>query len=141
MKSLVCGAGVLMVLLMAGLVSSLASPSSDDETPTIKKVMDTLHKGKNAPLNTVKAALKGDSPDWTAIQKEAKLFRKFGAALPKNDPPRGDKESFEKLAKAYASAAKSFEESAEKEDLKGARDALKKITSSCMPCHTSHKSK
>ena len=68
--------------------------------------MDKLHKGKNSPLSTVKAALKGDSPDWTEIQKEAKVFATFGAALPKNDPPRGDKESYEKLAKAYASAGK-----------------------------------
>ena len=42
---------------------------------------------------------------------------------------------YEKLAQAYASAAKALEESAEKEDLKGSRDAFKKITTSCMPCH------
>jgi cytochrome c556 len=141
MKPLFCGTGVLLVLLMAGLMSGLAGASSDDETATIKKVMDVLHKPKNGPLNTVKAALKTDSPDWAAVQKQAKVLAKFGAALPKNDPPAGEKADFEKLAKAYASAAKTLEETAEKEDLKGARAALKKITSSCMPCHTSHKEK
>ena len=35
--------------------------------------------------------------------------RNYGAALPKNDPPKGDKESFVKLAKAYASDAKALE--------------------------------
>ena len=104
MRPLLCAAGVLAVLLMAGLVSGPAGASSDDETPTIKKVMKKLHKGKTAPLNTVKAALKGDSPDWAEVQKEAKIFATLGAALPKNDPPRGEKESYEKLAKAYASA-------------------------------------
>ena len=92
---------------MAGLVAAPAGASSDEETPTIKKVMQTLHKGKTSPLNTVKTALKGDSPDWTKVQKEAKVFATYGAALPKNDPPRGDKASYEKLAKAYASASRS----------------------------------
>jgi cytochrome c556 len=141
MRSLFCGAGVLAVLLMAGLVSGPAGASSDDATPSIKKVMKTLHNGKNAPLNKLKTALKSDSPDWAAVQKEAKLFATFGAALPKNDPPRGEKGSYEKLANAYASAAKSLEESAEKEDLKGSRDAFKKLSTSCMPCHQSHKAK
>ena len=139
MKSLFCVVGVLVVLLVAGLVSAPVGASSDDATPTIKKVMKTLHNGKNAPLNKLKTALKSDSPDWAAVQKEAKLFATFGAALPKNDPPRGEKGAYEKLAKAYASAAKSFEESAGKEDLKGSRDAFKKISTSCMPCHKSHR--
>jgi cytochrome c556 len=141
MRPLFCMAGVLVVFLVAGLVSGPVGASSDDATPTIKKVMKTLHNGKNSPLNKLKAALKGDSPDWAAVQKEAKLFATFGAALPKNDPPRGEKASFEKLGKAYTSAAKSLEESAEKEDLKGSRDAFKKISTSCMPCHQSHKTK
>ncbi len=139
MRPLFCVVGVLMVLLMAALVSGPVGASSDNETPSIKKVMKTLHNGKNAPINKLKAALKGDSPDWAAVQKEAKLFATFGAALPKNDPPRGGKASYEKLAKAYASAAESLGESAEKEDLKGSRDAFKKISTSCMPCHKSHR--
>jgi cytochrome c556 len=139
MRSLFCASGVLAVLLMAGLVAATAGSSSDDETPSIKKVMQTLHKGKTSPLNTVKAALKGNSPDWTKVQKEAELFAKFGAALPKNDPPQGDKASFEKLAKAYASAAEALDSSAKKEDLKGARDALKKITNACAVCHKDHR--
>jgi cytochrome c556 len=101
--------------------------------------MDTLHKGQNSPLNKVKAALKGESPDWAEVQKEAKLFAAFGAALPKNDPPRGEKADFEKLAKAYASAAKALEKSAEKEDLAGSRAAFKKISNACKACHTAHK--
>jgi cytochrome c556 len=139
MRSLYCASGVLAVLLLAGLVAATAGPSSDDETPTIKKVMQTLHKGKTSPLSTVKAALKGDSPDWTKVQKEAKIFATFGAALPKNDPPQGDKASYEKLAKAYASAAEALESSAKKEDLKGAREALKKISNSCAVCHKDHR--
>jgi cytochrome c556 len=139
MRPLLCVAGVLAVLIMAGLVSGPAGATSDEETPSIKKVMSKLHKGKTAPLTALKTALKGDSPDWTKVQKEAKTYATYSAAVPKNDPPRGEKESFETLAKAYASAGKTLEESAEKEELKGSRDALQKITNSCMPCHKNHR--
>ena len=83
--------------------------------------------------------LKGNSPDWEEIQKQAKLFKKYGEALPKSDPPRGKKDAYEKLAKAYAASAKSFDEAAERENLKGARDAFKKISGSCTTCHKSHR--
>jgi cytochrome c556 len=139
MRPLFCVAGLLAVLALAGLASGPAGATSDDETPTIKKVMSKLHKGKTAPLNVLKTALKGSSPNWEKVQKEAKIYAEYSAAMPKNDPPRGDKESYDKLAEAFASAGKSLEESAEKEALKGSRDALKKITGSCMPCHKSHK--
>ena len=60
-------------------------------------------------------------------------------ALPKNDPPRGDKEAYEKLAEAYASAGKALETAAEKEDLSGSRTAFRKISASCKACHKSHR--
>ncbi len=139
MRPLFCAGGVLAVLLLAGFAAATAGASSDEETPSIKKVMQVLNKGKAAPVNAVKAALKGDSPDWTKVQKEAKVIATYGAALPKSDPPRGGKESYEKLAKAFASAGESLESAATKEDLSGARDAFKKIATSCMPCHKDHK--
>jgi cytochrome c556 len=141
MRSLFCAAGGLAVLTVAGLLSGPAAATSDDEVPSIKKVMKKLNSGKTAPIAKVKAALKGESPSWTEVQKEAKVIAALTSALPKNDPPRGEKEAYDKLANAFASAAKSLEESAEKEDLAGTRAALKKMTTSCMPCHQSHKSK
>ncbi len=139
MKPLFCMGVVLAVLVMAGLASGPVGASSDEETPSIKKVMKKLNSGKNAAVNKVKAALKGDSPDWSAVQEQSKIIATLTSALPKNDPPRGDKESYDKLAKAFASAGKTLDESAKKEDLDGSRDAMKKISSSCMPCHKSHR--
>ena len=136
MRSLICAASVLAVMAVASLAAGSAGASDDDEeTPTIKTVMEKLHKGGKSPVNNLKAALKGDSPDWEArYRRRQKLVKKYGDALPKNDPPRGKKEAYEKLAKAYASSAKSLEEAAGKENLKGARDALKKIQGSCTAC-------
>ncbi len=139
MRPLFCAASVLAFVTIACLAVGAASARDDDETPSIKTVMEKLHKGAKSPLNTVKAALKGAAPDWEDLQKQAKLFKKYGDALPKSDPPRGKKEAYAKLAKAYASSAKSFEEAAERENLKGARDAFKKITGSCTACHKSHR--
>jgi cytochrome c556 len=139
MKSLMCLASVTVLVLAAGLAAQRAGASSDDEVPTIKKVMDTLHKGKNSPLVAVKAALKGDSPDWSKLKEKTKLFAEFGAALQKNDPPRGEKADFEKRAKAYAKNAEALDEAVGKEDLKAARSAINKISASCKGCHEAHK--
>jgi cytochrome c556 len=140
MRPLFCAASLLAFVTIACLaVGAAAARDDDDETPSIKTVMQKLHKGAKSPLNTVKAALKGASPDWDDLQTQAKLFKKYGEALEKNDPPRGKKDAYLKLAKAYASNAKSFEEAAERENLKGARESFKKIQNSCMPCHQSHR--
>jgi cytochrome c556 len=140
MRSFLCAASVAVLLTVAGWVGRPADGASEDEEKaSIKKIMQTLHKGDKAPIATLKDALKSESPDWAQVQKDAKLIAKYGALLPKNEPPRGGKASFEKLAKAYAANAKSLEEAAGKEDLKGAREASKKLGSACMTCHQAHK--
>src|SRR5262245_40206709 len=140
MRPLFCAASVLAIVAAATLAAGSARAWDDDEeTPSIKTVMEKLHKGAKSPLNSVKAALKASSPDWEEIQKQAKRFKKYGDALPKSDPPRGKKDAYAKLAKAYASSAKSFEEAADRENLKGARDTFKKISNSCAACHKSHR--
>jgi cytochrome c556 len=140
MRVLICAVSVAALLTLAGWVSRSADGASDDEEKaSIKKIMQTLHKGAKAPITTVKAALKSDAPDWAQVQKDAKFLAKYGALLPKNDPPRGDKAAFEKHAKAYAANAKALEKAAEKEDLKDARGASQKLGGSCMACHKDHR--
>lgn len=139
MKSMICAASALGLLAIALAISQPVGASSDDTIPTIEKVMETLHKGKNSPLLTVKAALKKGTPDWSKVKEATKLFATYGPALPQNAPPRGDKKSYEKLAKAYAAGALALDKAAGNEDLKGARAAFKKITSTCNACHEAHK--
>ncbi len=136
MRSLICTVSVMCLLVIAGVVSRGAS----DEAPaTIGKIMETLHKGKKSPLSTLKKALKSQSPDWATIQKESKSYSTLAADLPKNDPPKGDPASFKKLAKAFATNAKSLNDAAEKEDLTAAKAALGKINGSCNTCHDAHR--
>jgi cytochrome c' len=139
MRSLMCVASVLVLLAVAGWVSHPAGAASDDETPTIKKIMQTLHKGAKAPLTTVRTTLKSDTPDWSKVEKDAEIIAKYGAFLTKGDPPKGEKADFEKLAKVYETNAKALKTAAEKEDLKAARTASKKLGDSCKTCHAAHK--
>jgi cytochrome c556 len=139
MRVLLCAASVLVLLLVVSLVPGPAGAQDDEKVPPVKKIMDVLHKGGKAHLSKAKAALKGDSPDWAEVLKDAKAIHKYGGYLAKNDPPRGEKADWEKLAKAYASTAKTLEEAAEKEELTKARAATKKLSTSCKTCHDAHK--
>lgn len=138
MRSLICAASVMCLLVVAGVVSRSAG-ASDEAPATIDKIMDTLHKGRKSPLAALKTALKSQSPDWATVQKETKTYAKFAADLPKNDPPKGDSASFKKLAKSFASNAKALDDAAQKENLAAAKAAFGKIRGSCKSCHDAHK--
>jgi cytochrome c556 len=138
MRALICAASVLGLLTVVALSSSPAG-AQDDEKPTIKQIMAKLHKGAKAPLKTVAAELKSDSPDWKKVGTDAKIIEKFGAFLPKAEAPKGDQASYEELAKAYEKNAKILKEAADKEDLASAKDASKKLGGSCKACHSAHR--
>lgn len=140
MRALICAASVLGMLGLLIWSGSPAGAQSDDDKPTIKQIMGKLHgKGAKAPLKAVTTELKGNSPNWTKVEVDAKVIEKFGSLLPKLEPTRGSKESYEKLAKAYASNARSLLEASEKQDLPAAREATKKLGGSCGACHKAHK--
>ncbi len=138
MKKLMCVVLVLSLLTLTGLVSRFAK-SDDEKTPTIKEVMQKLHKGPNAALAKLKKDLAADSLDWKDIQEKAKDFETYGAALPKNDPPRGEKEGWKKLADSYYENAKKLNAAAKQEDKDGVQGAFSKISKACAACHKAHK--
>lgn len=125
--------------MLVVLGATVLAASKDDQTPTIKEVMEKLHKGGNSHLAKLKKALKAESPDWKPIQKSTKEFAELGAALPKNEAPKGDQESYKKLADAYAANAKDMDEAAKQEDLAATKAALSKVSASCKACHTAHR--
>jgi cytochrome c556 len=138
MRALICAASLLGLLTVVAL-SSRPAGAQDDDKPTIKQIMAKLHHKSKGALTIVKGELKGDSPDWPKVGTEAKIIEKFGAFLPKSEAPKGDQESFEKLAKAYEKNAKVLKEAADKEDLASAKDATKKLSGSCAACHKAHR--
>jgi cytochrome c556 len=138
MKRLVCMASVMAVLAASAFATGRAR-AFDDETPTIKDVMGKLHKGANSPLAQLKKSFQDGSPKWKDVQGLTKEFATLGAALPKDEAPLGEKDDYKKLATAYSDNAKALDDAAKKEDLAGAQAAFGKISTSCMPCHKTHR--
>lgn len=117
----------------------VAAFAFDDETPTVKAVMNKLHKGSTSQSSTLKKQAQADPPEWEAISKTTKDFVILGAALAKNDPPKGDKEEWKKLAAKYYDTAKELDDAAKDKDLAKLQAAQKRMGASCKACHNAHK--
>ena len=128
----------LILGLMACAVP-VAAVALDDETPSIKKVMGKLHKGSTSQSSVLKKQVQANPPDWEAISKTTKDFVILGAAMAKNDPPKGDKEEWKKLAIKYFDNAKSLDDAATAHDLDKVKAAQKSMGASCKTCHDAHK--
>ena len=138
MNKLFCVVLVLSVTTLSSLANRFAR-SDDEKTPTIKEVMQKLHKGPNADLAKLKKDLAASSLDWKEIGEKTKEFETYGAALGKNDPPKGEKDDWKKLADAYFENAKKLNAAAKSEDADGVKTAVSKISNSCAACHKAHK--
>lgn len=132
----------LATVVAAGLLAALVlgpAGAQDEKTPTIKDVMDRLHKGAGSPLAMLGRQLKHTPPPWEDVQKTTKDFVTLGAALAKNEPPRGDKSSWERLAKSYHANAQAMDKAAQEQDLAGTKAARGRLGQSCKACHDAHK--
>lgn len=131
---------VTSILALLAVVSLTLSPNgADAKDPSIKEVMGKLHKGANAPLGVLKRELQSDDPPWPEIQKVSREFLILGAALGKNPPPKGDKDSWAKLARQYYDNAKALDDAAQKKDKPAALAAQGRIAGSCNACHNAHR--
>jgi hypothetical protein len=131
---------VSVVALLAAMVVTATSSSADDKKdPTIKEIMTKAHKGGDSLIQTVGKELKAGDPDWADIQKKTKQLVELGTSLGKNEPPKGEQKSWEKLTKQYLENAKALNTAVEKKDKKDALAAHKKLTGMCATCHKAHK--
>jgi hypothetical protein len=117
----------------------VAAFALDDEKKTIKEVMGKLHKGSTSQQNALKKLAQATPPDWDAIGKVTKDFVILGAALGKNDPPKGDKESWKKLSQDYLETSEKLDKAASDKDLDKLKAAQKTMGASCKACHNAHK--
>ncbi|MGH9677421.1 MAG: cytochrome C [Candidatus Acidiferrum sp.] len=127
------GIAVVVAAILAGMTPA------QDKTPTIKEIMTKLNK-PGAIYPSLSKELKAAAPDWDEIHSQVKTFAKLAAELGKNEPPKGDKSSWQKLTKAYADNAKALEKTAQKKDRSATQLALAKLGgAACGACHKSHK--
>ncbi|AMV36459.1 cytochrome c [Planctomyces sp. SH-PL62] len=137
MKSLICGASLAALILAAGL--SAARVDAADEAASVEVVMKKLFAGKSSPNGTLKAAAKSDSPDWTKVKEASDVFARYAPALGENAPPKGDKDSWDKLTKGLAEHAKTLGAAVEKKDVEGLKAVVQGIGGSCKACHAAHR--
>jgi len=109
-------------------------------SPTTKQIMVKLNgRGPGALTQAIGKALEPDSPPWGTIGPQTQEYARLAAAMGKNDPPKGSKDSWEKLATAFATTAESLNKAAQAKDRDAALEAHGIITGSCMECHKEHR--
>jgi hypothetical protein len=109
------------------------------DSPTIKQVMIKLTKGPNSLTPVIGKALEADPPAWETIQPQTKEYARLAAAMGKNEPRKGDKESWTKLSTAFADTAAALDKAAQARDKDAALDAHGQLQGSCMSCHKEHR--
>lgn len=137
LTSVVAGLGMAALVLVSGGFGTAAPEDKKGDVPTIKEIMAKGHKGTDAYLGKVKAAVKAEK--WDDAQKYAKTLAVFGEALGKNKPSKGDADSWKTLSEKYAADTKAVADAAEKKDAKAANEAIAAIAGSCGGCHKVHK--
>jgi cytochrome c556 len=137
MKSFVFTSAVLVCGgLLAATIHAAAFPN---KTPTIKEIMTKLNKDASSLTPAVGKALRAAEPDWSEIQQQTQQFAELAEALGKNGPPKGSKESWEKLTAGYLETAKALNKAAQDKDKRAALSAHAKLRTSCLACHRAHR--
>ncbi len=131
---------IRVVSVTAGLVflGTIASLTAADEKPKVIKDVMALHK-KDQLRQQVQADLKEAAPDWTVVQKKTKTYAAQAKELMNFEPPKGDKESFKKLAKSFSDSINDLDKAAQAKDAKAATGAFQKSGTYCMMCHQAHR--
>ena len=113
-------------MLVAGYVC-LPSFAADDEKPKYS-IEDVMKKGMNPKTGLLKKVSAGDASD-----EEKKTLAEMFTALGKNEPPKGDAQSWKKKTRALDKAGKALVEGDEK------APAMLKKAANCKACHSEHK--
>jgi cytochrome c556 len=131
--------GMTAVALGAlGVLSDGGVVAGDATTPTCSEIMKKVN-GKGGLHKALPTALKANPVDWAGVQKQTKEYSELAANLGKNDPPKGEKASWQKLTKTYADGAKNLHTAVEKKDKDAALMAHGAIGKMCMNCHRTHR--
>lgn len=133
--ALLAAFGVAAVAVAGGGLT--ADDKKDEKLPDISEIMKKAHGKTDGYLGKISKAAKGGK--WEDAQKSAKDLVLIAGALAKNEPPKGEAKSWEKLTKQYIDTSKKIEAAAKKEDAKGVGDGLGMIGKSCGECHKAHK--
>jgi cytochrome c556 len=128
-----------LALVASALIVLVGFDKSEAKLPTVKEIMQKLHGGRDGLRTKLSKDLRAEKPDWKVIQKDTQEIVKFAEALGKNEPPQGERQSWDKLTGQYVASAKAMDAAAEKQDPAAIKTAYAKMGSSCTNCHNAHR--
>jgi hypothetical protein len=144
MKRSLGRAVVLAALAVAaftiGDLNAGAQKEDKKKSLTIKQIMAKAHK-KGGALVDITAELRNKEVKWDEITSKSKDLLLIAGDLAMNSPPKGDKESWEKLCKEYTDKVQELQKAAEAKNLADAKKACAALNASCKSCHPAHKGK
>jgi cytochrome c556 len=129
---------ILATLVLAATYLAQPAEGRDEKVLTTKDIMGKVGKPTGLYPSVAKELREAD-PIWAEVQQQTKEMSKLLAELGQATPPKGDKESWVKLTRAFADNAKALETAAAKMDLQAARNISKKMSDSCKGCHSVHR--
>jgi cytochrome c556 len=124
---------LIVMMVFAAAVTFTAIAAEDKAIPT-KEIMQ---KGIKGALPKITAAAK--KGDVSKMGDAAATLKKYGEALGKNKPNKGEQESWEKLTATFKEQTAAIADGVEKKDAKAVADAAAAIGKSCGGCHSKHK--
>lgn len=129
------------VAVVAGvLVAMAASEAAQAERKlSIMALMHKQYDVSRAPFVQIKKEMYRTSPDWEKIEAAAGDFLALAEALGKNEPRRGDKESWTKLTGLHVADARALQAAAKSHDREALRNVHRRLAAACKACHDAHK--
>jgi hypothetical protein len=117
----------------------MAGPGGPGANPVIKEAMVKIGKGPNSLTPTIGKELKEATPPWDAIGPQAHEVATLAASIVKEEPTRGDKDSWARLAGTFVAAADELDKAAQAKDQAAATKAHGQLSNGCMECHRAHR--
>lgn len=107
----------------------------------IGQTMAKLFKGRSSLKDSIGQELNSDSPSWDTIQPQTKEFAELVASLSKYDPPKGSKDSWEKLTASFSKEAAALDHAAAAKNKDETLAVYTRLTDNqtCKACHQEHR--
>lgn len=105
----------------------------------IADIMAKLTKGPQSLNNVIGRELNESTPPWDAIQPQTKEFVQLASSMSKYDPPKGEKDSWQKKTAEFAKSATDLDQAAKAKNIDAARAAHHALGESCKSCHQAHR--
>ena len=113
-------------------------PSMGGPATGIKAVMRKTAMGPNSLTNKLGSELKAEAPEWETIQAHTKEYVALAKELATYDPPKGTKESWQKLTAEFTTHAEEMDKAAQAKDKDATGKAQALLAGSCKSCHGAH---